>query len=193
VRDQQRGAVDHERLESALHEILALGIERRGGFVEKQYARVAQQRARNCQALLLPAAELGAALAAERVVAVVHGLDECVRVGGTRRRFHLFVTRIRAAEADVLAHAATEENGLLRHQAHLLAEPPHLELPQVHAIEHDHAAGGIVEPLDELDHRALAAARLADQRHRLTGRDLQRDPAEHLVVGARGVREAHVS
>jgi hypothetical protein len=53
--DDQRGAPGAQPGQRLLHQRLVLGIQRAGGFVEQQDARVAQQRAGQRDALPLPA------------------------------------------------------------------------------------------------------------------------------------------
>ena len=66
---------------------LALGgrVDRRGGVVEDQDARVGEDRAGDREALALAAGDGQAALADARVVAVREPLDEVVRLGAARR------------------------------------------------------------------------------------------------------------
>ena len=70
VRDEEARARAHDALERALHDRLALGVERARRLVEDQDPRVLQQRARDGQALPLAAGEVDAALAEPRAVAV---------------------------------------------------------------------------------------------------------------------------
>jgi hypothetical protein len=85
VRDDERGAVPHQVGQRVLHQQLRLGVERRGRFVQDQDRRVLQQRARDGQALALPARQPLAALADARLVPVRAALDELVRVRRARR------------------------------------------------------------------------------------------------------------
>src|SRR5258705_13757577 len=57
VREDERGPVQHQRGQRVLDQHLGLGVQRRGGLVEDQDRRVAQDRARNRDALPLPAPE----------------------------------------------------------------------------------------------------------------------------------------
>src|SRR3546814_14557889 len=52
--DLQSRAVAHQAFERFLHQPLALGVERRGRFVEQQDRRITQQRARDRDPLALP-------------------------------------------------------------------------------------------------------------------------------------------
>lgn len=49
-----------------------------------------------------------------------------------------------ASAQDVLVDARAEERGLLGDEAHALAEPPEVELPQVAPVEEHGAGDGIV-------------------------------------------------
>ena len=63
---------------------LGFGVERRGRLVEQQDRRVLQHRARDRDALPLPAREPHAVLADQRVVALRQFADEAVGGGGSR-------------------------------------------------------------------------------------------------------------
>ena len=63
MRDDDRGAPGHQIVEADLHQPLVLRVERAGRFVEQQQRRVAQDGARNRDALALAAGERDAALA----------------------------------------------------------------------------------------------------------------------------------
>ena len=66
--------------QAVLDQRLALAVEARRGLVEDQDARVGENRARDRDALALPARQLDAALADDRVVALLELLDELVAV-----------------------------------------------------------------------------------------------------------------
>ena len=145
VRDDDSGsprrvAVREEAVERRLHELLALVVERGGGLVKEQDARFADDRPRDGDPLLLPAAHEAAADAHLRVVPVRHRGDESVRVGDFRRVHHLLPGRRRAAfpRGDVLVHAPAEQRRLLLDDADLRPEPHRVEVAQVHAV-HGHA------------------------------------------------------
>ena len=67
VGDDDGGAVAHQPVERFLHQPLAFGVERRGGFVEQQQRRVAaEQGAGDGDALALAARQARAAFAHDR-------------------------------------------------------------------------------------------------------------------------------
>ena len=99
VRDDDRRALRHELFERLLHEQLALRVERARRLVEQQDRRILENRARDRDALPLPARQPRAALAEERVVALRQRAQELVRFGGTRRGFDLGIAGVRAGRS----------------------------------------------------------------------------------------------
>ena len=85
VRDDDRRAALHDGLERAPDARLGGRVDRGGGVVEDQDARVGEQRARDREPLPLAARERQPALADERVVAARERLDEVVRLRLARR------------------------------------------------------------------------------------------------------------
>src|SRR5438552_2389643 len=81
VGDRDRRAALREAVERLLHEPLGLGVERARRLVEDEDRRVAQDRARDRDALLLAAREAVAALADDGVVSLRqrrdHMMDPC--------------------------------------------------------------------------------------------------------------------
>ena len=63
MRDDDGGAVVHQRLERILNEFFGLGVERRSRLVEQQQRRAAEQRAGDCNTLTLAARQAGAPFA----------------------------------------------------------------------------------------------------------------------------------
>ena len=86
VRDDERRAALHQRLERLLHGGLALRVERVRRLVEKQDRRALQDRAGDREPLALAAGKRDAALADQRLVAVGQGGEERVGMRGARRR-----------------------------------------------------------------------------------------------------------
>ena len=85
-------------------------------------ARVDDERARDRDALALPAGERDPALADHRVVALGQPLDELVRLREPRGLLDLLVGRLGPAEREVLAHGRREEERILRDRADLAAQ-----------------------------------------------------------------------
>ena len=89
VGDHERRAPGHRLVERELDALLGRGVDRRGGVVEDQHARVGQQRAGDRQALALAAGQRQAALADARVEALRQARDEVVGLRAPRGRFDL--------------------------------------------------------------------------------------------------------
>src|SRR5216683_5836107 len=109
VGDHEDGAMRHQPVDRFLHEALGFGVERAGGFVEDEDRWIAQQRAGNRDALPLPAAEPGAALAEQRSVAFGQPHDELIGVGGTCRRAHLLERHVLQSVGDVRQYRVVEQ------------------------------------------------------------------------------------
>ena len=190
VRDRDRGAPPGQLVERKLHGALGLGVERGGGLVEDQYGRVAKDRARDRDALLLAAGEAIAALADGRVVAVGQRGDELVDLRRPRRLLDLPVAGLRTGEAQILADGGVEEVGLLRDQAHRGGQRGERGVAYVDPVDAHAAALGLVQARDEVGERGLARAGLADQRGGRAGGDLGTDLAQR-PAGALGVAKPH--
>ena len=193
VRDDDRRALRHEPLERLLHEQLALRVERARRLVEQQDRRVLEDRARDRDALPLPAREPHAALAEERVVALRQRAQELVGLGRARRGLDLGVARVGPAVADVLARRRAEQHRVLRHEAD---QPAHVARDRARAMStpsiSTRPVGRIVEAQQQLERRALAGARRPDERDGLAGLDRHREVVERRALGARRIAEPHV-
>src|SRR5262249_37388883 len=70
MRDDEHRSAGRDAAHVLLNDTLALIVERTGGLIENENARIGHERARNRDALALAAGERGAALADFRVVAL---------------------------------------------------------------------------------------------------------------------------
>ena len=177
----------------ALHNLLALRVERAGGLVEQQDARVADEGARDGDALPLAARELRAVGARRGGEPVGEGGDEvpcvggaeggfdggvvddgvgvgaCRGGGGRRRRRRRGVVD---AEGYVLPDGALEERRLLLDERDVASVEPRVELGEGVAGDADDARRGVVEALQHGDHGGLAAAGGANKGDELAVLDL---------------------
>ena len=86
------------------------------GFVEQQQRRVAQDRARDRDALALAAGQRHAALAELRLEAAGQAAQEFGGMGEIGGALDLGIAGVGPAEADVFARAGREHHRVLRHQ-----------------------------------------------------------------------------
>ena len=175
MRDRDRRPPLREPLERLLHEPLGLRIERGGRLVEHEDRRVAEDRPRDRDALLLAAREAVAALADDRVVAsgsveisswiwaarAASSISSSVASGFAKRR----LSRTRRME----------EVRLLRDDADRVRERLEGELADVDAVDRDPPLRRVVEARDEVAGRRLARAGLADERGGRAGRGVEGD------------------
>ena len=142
--------------EVLLDHVLGFVVEGARGFVEDQNAGIRHQRAGDGDPLPLPAGEVAAVLADQRVIAFRQRHDELMRAGELRRPDHRLERQARISQGDVVADGAVEEEVLLEHHADLPPEPRRVDLRQVHAVDQHPARLGHVQPLNQLGDRALS-------------------------------------
>ena len=189
VRDQDRRATAHQRLQPVEHRGFAGGVEAAGRLVEDEDRRVAQQRAGDADALALAARQREPLRAEVGVVAQRQRADELVRRRRARGR-HDVRARGVGGVGDVVVHRAAEQHRVLEHDRDLLAQPRERAVARVAPVD-QHAPGGRVEEArDQRAERRLPGSRRAHQREPLARPDAQRDAAQHRPLGA--VAERHV-
>mmetsp|Transcript_9897 Transcript_9897/g.34497 ORF Transcript_9897/g.34497 Transcript_9897/m.34497 type:complete len:305 (-) Transcript_9897:1465-2379(-) len=135
VRHHNRGAPDHHPVQRLHHGGLALGVQRGGRLVEQQDLRVGEQGARDGHALLLPAAELHAALANLRVEPLRVGRHEARRVRLLECGGHLRLRDTVPREGEVLAERPREHHRLLAHEPERGVQVHRVDQPHVDAPE----------------------------------------------------------
>ena len=117
---------------------------------------MAQQRAGKRKALLLTAGEAVAARAHHCVQTFRQRGDDLVHARGVKRRPHLFLTRIRLREEEVLPHRAVNQVGLLGDHANDLRALLRWNIAQVDPAQVHGAFGRIGKARKKCGHRGLA-------------------------------------
>jgi hypothetical protein len=108
VGDDQGGAARQQAIQGGLHRGLTLRVQVGCRFIQDDQRCVDEERARQGDALRLPAAEPRAALADLRVVTLRQRKDELVSARLLRGPHGLLRARIRAAQADVIGDCGVE-------------------------------------------------------------------------------------
>ena len=152
---------------------LALVVEVGVGLVEHHQEGIAVERARQPDALALPARKRQAALADPRLVALGHLHDHLVHAGGRRRGHHRRRILGRGEARDRLGDGRIHQADVLRQVADMAAEVAGAPLGQVRPVEAHRPAQHRQHPGQRLDQRGLAAARGADDADRLAGSELE--------------------
>ena len=102
-----------------------------------------------------------------------------------RRALHLLVRRAGLPERDVALDGVLEEEGLLRDDAHQLAQRRDREAADVVSVERDSPRAHVVEAGQEIGERGLARSGRAHQRDRLARGHRQADVGERVDARAR--------
>ena len=140
---------------------LVQGIERRGGFIKEQKARLLVDGPGNEQPLTLPAAELQAGAAEHGVIAHGKLVDEFVDAGRFGRILRLFIGGIGIRQGNVVQNRVAEDLSALQHRS-TLRQPSFLgEIGQGHIPHLDGASLGRIEPEQEFEQGGLSTATFA--------------------------------
>src|SRR3954453_97991 len=192
VGDDQRGPPGQQPREAALDAGLRGDVDARRGLVEHEDAGVDDYRPRERHELTLAPGESLAALPDLRAETVGQTLENLERVDGFGGGANVGGPRAWPVPGGVVSHASGEQERLLSAQRDLAPHASEVELGQVRAVVAHAAALRTVEPDRELDQRALARARVADERHGLAGFDADVDVVDDpalVVVGEPAVPE----
>src|SRR5882672_5419954 len=122
MRDHDRGAPFHQMTERVEHEFLRFRVQPRRWFVQHQDGSVANDRARNGDALALASGQSYAAFANHRVVTFRHRGDELVGVGEFGGANDFFTRRLGFAVGNILPDRRAEQQTLLQDKTDLLAQ-----------------------------------------------------------------------
>src|SRR5579885_2547491 len=178
VRDSQRRASLHQRLQSGLDQTLRMRIERARGLIEDQDARIFQDHAGDGDALLLAAGELIAALANYRIVTLVQLHNAIMDRRRLRRSDNLFLGRIRTSVQKIFTDRRVEQVRFLCYHADQFAERGERDVFDVMPINLNGAAIHVIEPWQQVGNRRLARAAWSDQSSQLSRLNIERDVIE---------------
>ena len=155
VRHQHHRAPGHQRADGA-HELAGGGrIKVRRRLVEQDEWRIAQEGARQRDALALPGRQGKRALAEPRIEAVRERRDEALGSGQPRCPADRLRTGIRLAERDVLGDRAGEQVRALRDPGDLAPPVGDGEVLDADAARADLAGRRLGESQQEPEQRAL--------------------------------------
>ena len=180
----------HEVVEGFLHQVLTLGVERRGGLVEDEDGRVLEDGSGNAYALPLAAREFAATVANVGVKSLLGCHDEVVGIGNARCLLHLLARGVLHSKGDVVVERVVEENRLLVHVAHEGTKLCHAVVAQIHTVDGDAALVHVVESRQQVGNSCLSRATLPHECHRLATGDVDAHAVDYPSVL---VAEAHVT
>ena len=122
VRDDERRAAAHRRVDRFLNLAFGFGVERARRLVENHDRRILEERAGDRQALSLAARQVAASFADHGLKAVRRAVDEFARLGLLERKLHLGRGRVGLADAQILLDRAREDERLLEHDPDVVPE-----------------------------------------------------------------------
>src|SRR5690606_24663875 len=131
------------------------------------------------------------AFTGRRVVARIEPFDEFVGLRGDGGLAYRLAARAGDAEGDVVVDRGGKDDDVLRYDRQPVADGGKACLAKVGAVQPDSAGNRIVEAQEQREDGALAGARGADDRHRLTGTDVQREIVQRDGIFARRIGEGH--
>src|SRR5579863_9721098 len=183
VGDDKRRAALHQVRQPFLDKRFGLGIEARGRFVQNQDARISEDGTRDRHPLFLPARELHATLADDRVVLLFEALRELIDAGNATRRQYLLLGGVRMREGDVLADGAVEEERVLKDDAEARAVRVQAHRREIDAVDAHRSRRRAVEGGDEADDGRLPRPRWTHKRGYGPGLGPEADVLEHHLPG----------
>ena len=128
---------------------LAFRVERAGGLVEDQDPRIVDQRARDGEALLLAAGQIGRAFLDVGFISVRHALDEFLGAREPCRAHRILEREAGPAGEDVFANRAAEQEVVLQHDTEALPQMAQVDLAQVAAVDLQEARIVAVDALQQ--------------------------------------------
>ena len=196
VRDDKDRSAVHQTVHALLYQCLGAGIDGACRLVENHNRGIGDRCARNRDQLALTLGQVCTVVGEHGVIALGQTADELVGVGQLCCDLDLLVGRIQTAIADVLAHGAGEQVGVLQDDAQRAAQIVLFDLVDVDAVIANLAVGDVVEAVNQVCDRGLARTGRADKGQFLTGLCKERDVVQDGLVGGVGkvhVEEAHVT
>ena len=105
-----------------------------------------------------------------------------MRIGHDGRLADLFVGGVLLAEPQVVGDRIVEQDGLLRHDAHILPQTFDVVLTNIHPVDQDRAALYVVKARDQIRKRRFASAGRTDQRNGLPFPYFEVNAANYLLI-----------
>jgi len=195
------GPTSSSLIQCVLHDALGLRVQRARGLIEEQDGRVRDNSPGDRNPLFLSTREQETAFSNGGSIPFRQRRDEAVRIRLDARLLDgshpllvacLLQGSAREAHLDVVPDRHGEEDGFLRDEADLRAQPLDVEVLDVRVVQLDDPTQRVVEPLDEGDDGALPAARGANQRSRLARFEHEAYSLEDFDVWAGRVVELDV-
>ncbi len=163
MRDRDDRALTGDAVDGGLDLAFGLHVNGCGGLVEHDDRGVAQDGARDGDALLLAAGEAESALADLGLVAVGHMEDILVDVGRFGGLLNLLGGCVRAGIAYIFRDGTVEEERVLKYRGDVVTQARERHVADIVAVDEDAALYRVVEAGDQLCGGGLAHAGRSDE------------------------------
>src|SRR5690242_12517521 len=138
--------------------VFGLGVNAGECIIEDQNAGIANDSASDGRALLLAAGKRDSAFAHHGAVFVRKGFDVPGDTGSFGSITDVLITGVFGAEGDVLANRVAEEEGFLRDEPDVPAQPLDRIFTDGTAVNEQGAGSCVINPGDEIDERGFTGA-----------------------------------
>mmetsp|Transcript_13789 Transcript_13789/g.27276 ORF Transcript_13789/g.27276 Transcript_13789/m.27276 type:complete len:224 (+) Transcript_13789:1653-2324(+) len=189
VGDEQCCLVRHDAFKRVLNNLLALAVEGAGGLIQEQHLGVSDDGSGYGDALLLPPAQLRAALPDLGIILVRQLRHKVVSMGAPGGCLYPILAHCWVSESNVLTNGAVEKHRLLAYECDLPPQPSDVERPDIPPVQKHPPPARVVPPLQQGDACTLSRARGAHKGGLLTRLDGKGHLAEDGGVFAGGVGE----
>src|SRR5450759_2827048 len=146
--------------------------------------RVAEQCARDREALLLSARDLDAAFADQRIEPLVSSRQQSVRRRLVQHVEALFVGRVWIHEFEIFTDRSREKLRVLGDETDPLAQPVEIDVGAPYSVIENLSLLGLIETNQQLYERRLPRAGRSHERDRLAAVHLERNVGESGGAGA---------
>ena len=153
----------HQLIHSRLDDLFCPRIDGAGRFVEDERRRIRDSRAGDRQELALALGEVCPVSCQHGVIAIRQTPDKAVGIGELCRADDLLLRGIQLTVADVIAHGAGKEVGILQDNAQRTAQISLSDLVDIDIIIADLSVLNIIEPVDQICDRSLTCTGRADK------------------------------
>ncbi len=183
VGHNQAGARLHERVEGILDELLGLGVDAGGRFIQhEEHVGILGYRPGQDEQLLLPQRQSPTPLLQHGVVALGQVSNEGLGIHHAGGTFDIFPRHAGIQKGNVLEHGAGINKRLLQDDTDPLAQVFLAEAAYVDPINRDGTFLDVVKTSQQTDQGALACPRGADHRDRFAATDLDVEVPHNPVL-----------
>ena len=196
MRHKNRRPAFHDRAQRVVNQFFGCRVNRRGGVIEYENARVSQDGSGQCNSLTLTTRDCHAPLPHHGVVPLRQRVDKGMHTRYPSCCLNFLLRCIRSCVCNVGSHGVREEEGFLERDADLMSQRVERHITYVNTIDADRARGRVVEPRQESGYGRLARPARTDESYDLSRLHMQVKSIEHGLsqrVAKANTFETHIT